>query len=182
MTLLSAQPRSTAGITRVLEAAHIFSWDPSDCQQAPNSGSGLITNDHDGTFHTGVLICIDGVVPGQVYDLGGMLRVPTGQTGIGFAYIGFYWYDAPGCAGTQTWAGGTPWVATSDDWVSVTMWGNVAPPGTQSAWVTLASNKSSAGTDAYLSYYDNVYFEVFGRIFADGFESGDTSLWLTTQY
>jgi hypothetical protein len=79
--------------------------------------------------------------------------------------------------GTQTWAGGTPWISTPDDWFSLTMCGNVAPPETQSAWVSIANNKTLAGTDAYLSYHDNVYFGIFGWIFADGFESGTTDPW-----
>lgn len=154
-----------------------FDWDASDWAGEPTSGSGLVTNDADGSMHSGPLTCVDGVVAGQSYDLGGMIRIPTGQAGVGSAYFGFYWYSGPGCSGTQTWADATPWISTTDNWIPLTRWNIVAPPGTQSAWVGNFNAKSSAGTDPYLSYHDGVYFGVFGGIFADGFETGSAYEW-----
>ncbi len=155
----------------------VFEWDSSDCYQSPISGSGRVTNEQDGTLHAGILTCVDGMIAGQSYDLGGMLRIPTGQVGGGFAYFGVYWYDGVGCSGAQTWVGGTPSVTTSNNWTPLAKWGLIAPPGTQSAWVVIFNYKTSPGTDPYLSYHDGVYFGVYGGIFADGFESNTTAFW-----
>jgi len=159
----------------------LFEWDSADCHQSPSSGSGRANNNHDGTMHASVLTCVDGVVGGQSYDLGGMLRIPTGQVGGGFAYFGLYWYDGVGCVGTQTWVGGTPFVTTSNIWTPHAKWGLIAPVGTQSAWVGIFNNKTSPGTDPFVSYHDGIYFGVYGGIFADGFESGATNIWFSTQ-
>jgi len=160
----------------------IFEWDSADCHQVPASGSGRVTNDNDGTTNSGTTFCVDGVVGGQSYDLGGWAWVPTGQTGYGSASYGLYWRSGPGCGGTQTWVGQTPTVHVSNGWVPLAMFGLVAPPGTQSAQVDIGNNKVSPGTDPYVSYHDGIFFGSYGGIFADGFESGATNIWSTTQY
>ena len=160
----------------------LFEWDPADCRQSSTSGSGRVTNDADGTMNSGTIYCAEGVVGGESYDLGGMVWVPTGQIGFGSVSFGLYWRDGVGCSGTQTWVGKTPTVHVSNGWIPLAMFGLVAPPGAQSAQVNIGNNKVSPGTDPYVSYHDDVYFGIYGGIFADGFESSATNFWSSTQY
>lgn len=157
-----------------------FDWNSADWLGAPVSGSGLLTNEVDGTMHAGIVACVDGVVGGQSYDLGGMIMIPSGQAGSGGAGYGLYWREGAGCSGSQSVGGYSPYIVESDVWVHLTLWGLVAPAGTQSAEVMLLNNKTSAGTDPYLSYHDGVYFGLFGGVFADGFETGSTYEWSAT--
>jgi hypothetical protein len=155
-------------------------WDASDWEGSPTSGSARFTNDVDGTMHAGTVTCVDGIDPGQSYDLGGMIRVPSGQSGSGFTRYGIHWWAGPGCTGTQSSDITSPLVTESDSWIHVALGGITPPSGTQSAWIGFFNYKTSAGTASYVSYHDAVYFGVFGGIFTDGFQNGSTSEWSAT--
>jgi len=154
-----------------------FEWDPSDWSGDPSSGSGLATNDADGYMHAAIHSCVDGIVAGQRYDLGGMIAIPSGQSGGGSAGFGFYWLDGTGCSGTQTWGGSTPYVVVSDTWIHLGLWNLEAPSGAQSVQVAIFNEKTSSGTNPFVSHHDGIYFGVFGGIFTDGFETGITYEW-----
>lgn len=157
-----------------------FDWDPSDWSFDPSSGSGLATNNENGYMHAGIDTCVDGIVAGQRYDLGGMIAIPTVQSGDGSAGFGVYWRDGVGCSGAQSDGGTSPYITETDTWIHIGKWNLEAPPGAQSAQVGIYNQKTSLGTDPFLSYHDGVYFGVFGGVFADGFETGSAGEWNNT--
>lgn len=155
----------------------LLAWDPADSQQSVTSGSAWISNDNDIEPTTAIFACVDGIVGGQSYDLGGLVWIPSGQPSTGSAKLGLYWHDGPGCTGNLTVGGQTPYAQLPDGWVPLAHFGQVAPPGTQSAQVTAYNIKTSPGTGPFVVHHDSVYLGIFGGIFADGFESAGTGNW-----
>jgi len=157
-----------------------LSWDPSDYQANPTSGSALILNNASLAANSGAIQCVDGIVGGQAYRLSAWLRVPTGQTGSGQTRVFVWWYSQPGCTGTWLEESSTPYITTSDTWNEVIAGSAAAPVTAQSAVVYLNCNKQTE-TGTYQAVFDHVVFQPLGgAIFADGFESGGVSAWSAT--
>ncbi len=158
----------------------LLAWDPADSQLSSTSGSAWLSNDNDAEPTTAVSACADGVIAGQSYDFGGWIWIPPGQASSGSAKLGLYWHDGAGCTGSLTVGPQTPLVQLPGGWVPLTLLGQVAPAGAQSAQVTAYNIKSSPGTGPFVVHHDGIYLGDFGGIFADGFESGGTNLWSST--
>ncbi len=158
----------------------LLAWDPADSNLSATSGSAWLSNDNDVEPTTAIYACADGVIGGQLYDLGGWVWIPPGQPSSGSAKLGLYWYDGAGCTGNPTVGPQTPYVQLPGGWVPLALFGLVAPPGTQSAQVTAYNIKTSAGTGPFVVHHDGIFLGVFGGIFADGFESGGTGQWSST--
>jgi len=160
-----------------------YGWDSEDFQQSPASGSLKATNNGNGVTTSALFACVDGIIGGESYDLGGWTWIPTGQVGHGAVGFGVYWYDSAGCLGTSL---GTPdlipLIQVADDWTPLARFGLVAPPGAQSAQVTLFNTKYSSGTDPFVAHYDGVFLGAFGGIFTDGFETGNADLWTSALF
>ena len=153
-----------------------LSWDgSSDWQGNPASGSALILNNAAFADNSGAIQCVDGIVAGEVYSLSAWLRVPSGQTGTGAARVFIWYYSEPGCAGTWVGESSTPVMAASDVWIGLSSGDTVAPATAQSVKVYL-NNFKYTETGIYQASYDHVAFTLIG-VFADGFESGDTTEW-----
>jgi len=158
----------------------LLAWDPADSQQSAFSGSAWTSNNNDAEPTTAIFACVDGVVGGQSYDLGGRVWIPSGQPSTGSAKLGLFWYDGTACTGALTVGGQTPYTGLPDGWVFLAHFGQVAPPGTQSAQITAYNIKTSPGTGPFVVHHDGIMFGIFGGIFADGFEGGDTMVWSST--
>ncbi len=152
-------------------------WDPSDYDGSPNSGSLLGTNDWPSSANFAVVSCVDSISDGQPYQYTGWIKTPLGQTVTGLFQLTWYWYSLPSCAGTQTLAASTPYMTSADDWTYVSTDSEIAPAGTMSAYLVLRVYKTSAVPGTFQVYYDGLDFRDTSIIFADGFETGDTTAW-----
>ena len=153
-------------------------WASLDSSGSPVSGSAMVTNlsttAHDGT---GARQCINGLTGGQNYRVAADILIPSGQSESGDAYILVQWYDQPGCSSGFLGLFERPKILTStpDIWYTSASTGE-APPGTLAARFRLSITKQEAFgmVDAH---FDHVIMEP--ALFADGFESSDTSAWST---
>lgn len=149
-------------------------WDSRDVIGSLTSGSATWTN----TWVAGGAIylwqCVELGPDFEAYDLAGYAFIPSGQPGAGSTNINLVFYSDSGCGtvitgfGTANYSGLDHWqLLTRTDW---------APNGVVSARVGLINQKTSGGDFQVL--HDAIYF---GRspdlLFADGFESSDTSEW-----
>jgi len=155
----------------------LLAWDPADSQLSATSGSAWTSNDNDIEPTTAIFACVDGIVGGQSYDLGGWVWIPSGQASTGSAKLGLYWHEGSGCTGNLTVGGQTPYTQLPGGWVPLAHFGQVAPLGTQSAQLAAYNIKTSPGVGPFVVHHDGVYLGIFGGIFADGFESGGTGHW-----
>jgi hypothetical protein len=149
-------------------------WDPMDVFGSPTSGSATWIN----TWASGGAIyhtqCVEVGPDFEAYDLAGYALIPSGQPGTGYTHIHVAFYSDSGCV-TQITGWATADMSTLDSWqyLNLTDW---APIGVVSARVGLVNQKTSAGDFQVL--HDSIHF---GRspemLFADGFQSSDTSEW-----
>ncbi len=150
-------------------------WSPLDADANPASGSALVTNlsttPGDGT---GTKQCIEGLVGGQTYRVAADILVPGGQSNTGSAYLLVQWSFQTGCSELSDFFLSPAITTSTPDVWNTSVASGEAPPGTQSARLTLSIFKTqNSGTlDAN---FDNVAFEEL--LFGDWFESGDTSAW-----
>lgn len=152
-------------------------WDgASDYQNDPSSGSALILNNDPSAAYATATQCVDGVVAGEAYRLSTWLRVPPGQTGSGYATVYISWFSQPGCGGAWLSETTTSGISSSDGWTDLPAAVGQAPATAQSARVYLNCYKLSSDGELQASF-DHVVFDLNAPIFADGFESGDTSAW-----
>lgn len=114
------------------------------------------------------------------YQLRAWGRVPAGSAAQNVVVYAT-WYDAGGfrIADSQTFFGSTPWTG---DWLElggeVTSYANAV-----TAEVKVAVALAPSGADESVVRFDDVYFGLPGGssdLFADGFESGETTAWSAT--
>ena len=152
-------------------------WDgTSDYQDDPFSGSALILNNALSVTYAVANQCVDSVVAGEAYRLSAWLRVPPGQTGSGYATVSISWYNQPGCGGSWLSETSTSGISSSNGWTDLPAAVGQAPATAQSALVYLTCYKLTSDGELQASF-DHVVFSPNAPIFADGFESGNTSAW-----
>lgn len=169
------------GVAGWTQGAIPLTWDgSSDYQGDPSSGSGLILNNAPSVFYAFATQCVASVVAGEIYRLSTWLRVPPGQTGSGYATVSIAWYDQSGCGGS--WVSGTTTSGSSfsNGWTELPAAVGQAPATAQSALVYVICYKTSSDGELQTSF-DHVVFGLNAPIFADGFESGNTSAWSVVQ-
>ena len=134
-----------------------FVQDSSDAFGNVASGSGHATNTHAGSFNSGPNTCLPGTITaGNSYDLGATIRVPAGQSAVGFASISVYWYAAPGCGGAVLSANSTPAPAANNTWTLSKLTGLTAPATATSAAIYLFVNKTVVG-GSFEAYFDRIF-------------------------
>lgn len=120
---------------------------PLDVAGDPGSGSAEVTNtaaDFRGGGN-GLETCVP-VTPGAAYDLGGFVRIPSGQVDDGDASLaGFFWDDGS-CDGSilDSFSSGAA-SDIFDEWVLVQDLSLVAPPAARSASIVLFNRKTVDG-------------------------------------
>jgi len=154
-----------------------LTWDgTSDCEDDTLSGSALILNNAPSVTYSGATQCIDSIVVGEAYRLSAWLNVPPGQTGSGYATVFVSWFSQPGCGGGWLSDTSTIGISSSDGWTELPAAIGQAPATAQSARVYLNCYKLTSSGELQASF-DHVVFSLATEIFADGFESGTTSVW-----
>lgn len=151
-------------------------WDPLDVDASLVSGSALVTNFSDTVGDsTGARQCASGISEAITYEVGARIYIPGSQTETGRADILVQWYSDMSCTDfISTASSSSVQTTTPDEWLPVS--GLLqAPAGCQSARVRLSVRKEE-DSGSLAAHFDNVIF-VSTLIFADGFESGDTSAW-----
>ncbi len=115
----------------------------------------------------------------ETYALGGRTRVVSGSAEDPIAFGRVELFAEAGCGGTVLGAGLSQPVAgdTAMLWSDELQGLVTAPGGARSARVAFVADAGSSPDST--SYFDNLFF-LSGGIFADGFESGDTSAWTPT--
>ena len=154
-------------------------WDPLDAGASLTSGSAVVTNISDTVGDsTGARQCTGGVSEAITYQVGAEIYIPGSQTETGRADILVQWYSDISCTNFISTANtSSVSTATPDAWLQVSGFLQ-APTGSQSARIRLSVRKEE-DSGSLAAHFDNVIF-VSTLIFADGFESGDTSAWSST--
>ena len=150
------------------------SWDAADADDAFSSGS-LRFVDPGSVATPGVVQCVD--LPTGEHDrffrVRGARRIDAGQAEV---RIDVLFRAGSGCSGAELGTAtleGPASGPTGGAWSS--FGGPVTPPdGAASAWVWFLLPPVGGGLEAGL---DSLVFESLQALFADGFESGDTSAW-----
>jgi hypothetical protein len=155
-------------------------WDPLDRGGSPTSGSGRFENMYAGaTYIVTAEQCVNGVVGGLAFDAGVHVFFPTGQSATGYGWVQLVFYTGADCAGTWIDTLSTSLVSEASPgvWHLSRLTLPAAPEGTASVLFTISNDKDSLGGSLVIHFDDA--FLLLG-MFADGFESGDTSAWSAT--
>ena len=132
---------------------------PLDVAGDPASGSARITNTaaQDRGGGHGLVTCVR-VTPGAVYDIGALIRIPSGQAHDGIAQIAGFFFADDSCAGDSNDGFGSDSVEdVFDEWVLVQGRSIVAPPAARSAWILLFTRKIGDG-GSFTALFDDVRF------------------------
>ena len=155
-------------------------WDALDHSGSSASGSGRLENMYTGTTYTVTAgQCVNGVVAGLPFDAGVYIYFPTGQSATGYDWVQLAVYPEPDCTGYYIDVLDTSEVtqASPGVWHLSRLTLPTAPGGAASVRFIPSNSKESAGGSLVIHFDDA--FLVLG-LFADGFESGDTSAWSAT--
>ena len=148
-------------------------WFPEDATGGA-SGSAMLTSDHPsaGTVRTPLSQCVV-VDPGR-YLLRGAMRIPSGQSTTGEAYLIAYAYGNAGCGGVPV--AGAFWTSevVSNLWTSEGVEVEVPLDGASVSIRTQVLKYDAGGVfDALFDDVELIPYEIF----QDGFESGDATNW-----
>jgi len=172
---LLANPDFDDGIAGWTAAADgDIAWDElTDIVGDPNSGSMVITQLSGGS-NAGIAEseCVE-VVPDREYIFGGYFLVASGQSGTSHVLVGLSLFDDARCLGTPLTSPSSTNTAIEDTWFSKVI-SSVLPSDAHSAM--LHANVFNGNTDEFVVHSDHFVIEP-ALIFADGFESGDTTEW-----
>lgn len=155
-------------------------WSSFDADDSPSSGSADLTNQFMNNGSMAILSqCFD-VGPGDDLTFSLQVYQPSGQDGEGQAGFRTRYYPETGCTGSLlSGASGYAGLNDLDNWISIDESEQV-PGGYASVQLYLAVIGNNGGTE-FGAYFDNVVLAITPTpIFADGFESEDTSEWSTT--
>ena len=148
-------------------------WNDIDRNSNPSSGSLIAMNTDTNAANLALVSCVNSISEGSSYQYSGYAFVPTAQTGFGGVDFTLYWWDGLGCSGSQLLAGSSPSASAGEGWVYLSVDPAIAPPGTESAWLTVAVSKGTGGTLA--AHADSMDFRA--TLFRDGFEGDETGYW-----
>jgi hypothetical protein len=131
-------------------------WSALDADGAA-SGSVEVTNLHpDPSMGRGITQCISSVTPGNDYDWGGQILIPTGQSTSPRAMIGLRWYFGADCTGG--FDSQQPRLSTTSTGAWASLDSTVtAPSGAISVLFLAFPSKLEAG-GSLVSNFDNLYF------------------------
>ncbi len=152
----------------------ITEWDSLDVDESLYSGSLRFTNITPHAFSALTTQCLP-VTQGNTYSAGSMIFIPTGQASEGFAYLDIRWKENADCSGNGLDNAATTVAFPAATWQSKTVSTVTAPAGSHGVRVRLIVYKSTSGGE-FLAFFDDVFLDDH-RIFADGFESGDSDRW-----
>jgi hypothetical protein len=152
-------------------------WSSEDCFSDIKSGSATYINQLSGTSAWYIARqCVELPSVGEAYDLSGYLFVPTGQSGVGWGKLGLVWHSLPACDPAGFIDGNdAPHAYANSSWQTRSI-RVVAPDTAVSVFVTLINQKTSEG-GVFQVYADELSLVELDKIFADGFESSDTTEW-----
>lgn len=160
-----------------LSPANSVAHAPLDADGNPASGSAVVTLG----FTSGadsIRQCVQNLSETQRYEASVMIHMPFPQDAPGEGWIRVKWYSGV-CNGLISTVDG-PVVQNLPFpvlFLPSTLGDLVPPPGTHSAWIWLVANKVAPGSSSPTEvFFDQASFRSLA-VFADGFESGDTSGW-----
>ena len=131
-------------------------WNPLDADDAPFSGSVLLT-DMEASVSTQVLSQCLNVDEGILFKLGASVYVPGGQAQTGTARVRVLWFQEGNCADFIDSDGGPFLEQPEDLWIATE--GTVRSPiGAQSVRVALTLNKDSGTTEPLSAHFDEILF------------------------
>ncbi len=163
---------TTAGATVV--------HDPADADDSPESGSALGEVASAGAIpeRAGVTQCVQ-IPAGTGFELASRYRVTTGAGNQVAVNLACAFHGAAGCGGgtIATLSTAQTVIGTTPAWQELALTGT-APGGSASAQCSLFFDAASGVT--FEGRLDRAVLSGAGVIFADGFESGDTSAWSAT--
>ncbi|MCP4898916.1 MAG: hypothetical protein GY906_18245, partial [bacterium] len=168
-------PDFDSGISGWTAAANgAIIWDEfTDIDGDSESGSMVLTQ-LAGSTTAGIAMadCVS-VVPNVNFSFGGNFLIDSGQGGVSRVLVGLTLFDGPSCSGSPLTSPSTTNSAIEDVWFEKIMtW--VMPGNALSA--SLRVNAFNGDATKFVIRADAFHVgEV--PIFADGFESGDTSAW-----
>ncbi len=166
-----------AGWTVTTSTNATVGWVSRDADDSGASGSVEATNLlMNGGSSQMLWQCFEGSEGDEIsFDL--MVYQPSGQPGEGWGGCRSRLYDGPGCTGSvldYTFCSKNAPQGSFDQWLPVSR-SCMLPAGSASVMVILAVTGVSGGT-SFTADFDNVVISNTA-IFADGFESGNTSGW-----
>lgn len=166
-----------AGWTAVGDAT--IDWSPLDADGDINSGSAMVVNIANYSTTMGANQCSAPLEGDQEFFLRSMVYIPSGQSETGYAYVSIRFYGLPDCQGNVLLSdfSSQVYTTTPDQWIESSLL-LMAPPNAQSALVWLSIRKNEDSGSLAIAFDNASLFAV--EIFADGFESGDTSAWSAT--
>jgi len=157
----------------------IGQWDPADATCLPASGSVQWTNS--GPSTSGAMFvyqCVELPAGGSPpSEARAWLQIPPGQTGTGYAQLGVWFYDGPGCGGSPVASNGEvfdvvgPWSE-----VVLTIPSEHLVAGSARVWVV----NQRVGAGDLQVYADHLWLGP-PLVFEDGFEHGSLDYWSSSQ-
>lgn len=149
-------------------------WDPADAYGSDSSGSATWINDYAAGGSTIVRQCVNFTQWIEGFDLAAFAFIPSGQPGEGYTYLTVAFYSDSDC-GTYMTGRGSQSFSDFDNWVLVHLTG-WTPSGAASVQIAAANQKTAPGD--FQTYCDAFFFAANPEmVFADGFETADTSEW-----
>ena len=151
-----------------------ITWTPLDANGSATSGSAEVTPVVAG-FGTRLTQCLSASGE-QTYEAGAKALMPSGQTATGAPTLTVeFWLDSF----CTFFIEGEVFFAdiVFDAWVPFNTMPLQSPPGTGS--VRYGLDLFNTSTLPFTVHFDNAFLDL-GRIFVDGFETGDTSAWSNT--
>jgi cysteine-rich repeat protein len=133
-----------------------FAYSNVDATACSTSGSLLETNSAPNGLNSGIYYCLS-VVPGQTFNVGGRVRVPSGGAQ-GQTFLDFGFLNGANCTGS--FLGTIPELGATgpfDTWQYLREENVTAPAGAVSLEVDLALIKNFADTKSYQSYFDMLF-------------------------
>lgn len=134
-------------------------WSALDWEANPGSGSARVTNDFAvANINTGSVSCIALAAPGT-YEVGGHIRIPSGQGLGGSAFVRVSWFPNAFCdnPATASATGELVFTTTTDTWVPTLNAAVAIPAGMQSVRVSMNVTKLPANGSLAVNF-DRVRF------------------------
>lgn len=159
-----------------------FEFDIDDADGALTSGSALIANATGADLAVGLSQCIDVSLLDLVLGLEGRVMLTNHAAPVPAAYGIMTFFDGVACSGgTVGSTTSAPVVGdTGGGWASIPFTASSRPVGAVSALISFAGfGDASPNNDFSLALDRMVFRDVPEAIFFDGFESGDTSPWIS---
>lgn len=154
-------------------------WDPADATCLPGSGSVQWTNTEPST--AGAMFvrqCVELPAGGlPAFEARAWLHIPQGQTGAGYAQLGVWFYDGPGCDDSPISSNGQQ-LDVVGPWTEVVLPVSAEHLVAGSARVWVVNQKVGAG--AFQVYADRLWFGP-PLLFEDAFEHGHLANWSSAQ-